>query len=271
MILSPDGYILTNHHVVGKAERIRVTLPDGRSFEGLVVGTDRLTDLAVLKVRADSPLPYATFGDSSRVQVGDWVVAVGNPYGFGHTVTVGVLSARERDLPAGSTALTGLLQTDAAINPGNSGGPLANLSGEVIGINTAIIPFARGIGFAVPSNTASEVAELLKEHGKVVRPYLGVELRDLTPEMMELLELPSSRGAAVTEVVPGSPAARAGIRQGDVIVRFGGQAVGSASELQDRVKTVAPGKRVQVALLREGGELELPVTVEEMPEGAENR
>ncbi|MCA9795397.1 MAG: trypsin-like peptidase domain-containing protein, partial [Candidatus Eremiobacteraeota bacterium] len=210
VVIRADGYLLTNNHVIRKAKKIRVSLPDREPLMATLVGADPFTDLAVVRVEAKD-LPYLEFGDSEAVKAGEWLVAVGNPYGFGHSVTVGVLSSRGRRLEAPGKELTGLLQTDAAINPGNSGGPLANLQGQIVGINTAIIPFAQGIGFAVPSNTARKVAEQLIAKGKIERSYLGVRTQPVTLASVELLDLPSADGLIVTDLERDGPAHLAGI------------------------------------------------------------
>ncbi len=256
-----DGYLLTNHHVVAKAKRIKVSFPDRDPLSAEVVGSDPFTDLAVLKVEADD-LPFLAFGDSEAVQVGEWLVAVGNPYGFGHSVTVGVLSSRGRTLEAPGRELTGLLQTDAAINPGNSGGPLANLEGEIIGINTAIIPFGQGIGFAVPSETASRVATLLIEKGEVIRSYLGLRGEPVSQASAELLGLPSVEGLIVTELERDGPAHSSGLKKGDVLLTVDGESIEGALWLRDYVSFKPPGSEVELRYFRKGQAQTTRVTLE---------
>lgn len=264
VILDEKGTVLTNNHVVKGAERLEVTLPgEETGYPATVIGTDPLTDLAVLRMeKVDKPLPFLKFGDSDKLRVGEWVIAVGNPYGVGHTVTIGVLSGRGKRLPDPNVPmLTDLLQTDAAINPGNSGGPLTNSQAEVIGINTAIVPFAQGIGFAVPSHTASWVSQRLIERGKVIRPYLGVELGRLTPEKSALLELPTgSTGVVVKSLLPLGPAVKAGLKEGDVILT-----AEDPEAFTNRVSQLEPGKTLDLEVWGEGKKRSVAVKLAEMP------
>jgi Do/DeqQ family serine protease len=259
-ILDKSGVILTNAHVVDKADKVTVRLKDGRTFEGKVQGIDEVTDLAVVKIDAGKDLPVAPLGSSNNVEVGDWAIAVGNPLGFDNTVTLGIVSTLKR-----SSAQVGIsdkrldfIQTDAAINPGNSGGPLLNGLGEVIGINTAIRADAMGIGFAIPIDKAKAIASQLQRDGKVAHPYLGVQMVTLTPELAKqnnndpnsMFAIPEVKGVLVMRVVPNSPAATAGIRRGDVILQIENKAIISAEQLQNVVEESTLGKALQVKIQR---------------------
>ncbi|PWB67085.1 MAG: peptidase [Deltaproteobacteria bacterium] len=261
-IVSEDGYILTNNHVVEKADEITVTLLDKEEFKAKVVGTDPKTDIALIKIAAGKKLPFVRLGDSEKLAIGEWVLAIGNPFGLGHTVTAGIVSAKGRII--GSGPYDDFIQTDASINPGNSGGPLFNLKGEVVGINTAIIQGGQGIGFATPIHLAKAILGQLKEKGKVTRGWLGVYIQKLTPDMAESLNVPGRKGALVADVTKDGPAAKAGIRSGDVIVAFNGKTVSDEHELPQIVAAVPPGKKVDVKVIREGKEVSIPVTVGEM-------
>jgi len=252
-IVSSDGYILTNNHVVGDADNVKVKLVDGREFEAEIVGTDPKSDVALIKVKASS-LPSLKLADSDKIEVGEWVLAIGNPFGLGHTVTAGIVSAKGRS-NIGVAEYEDFIQTDAAINPGNSGGPLINLDCEVVGINTAIIgPGGNiGIGFAIPINMAKAVYKQLKEEGRVVRGFMGVSIQDLTPEFAKAFGLPEdTKGVLVPDVQPGSGAEKAGLKPGDIIVEFNGQPVESARELMNKVAMEKPGTKVEVVVLRNG-------------------
>jgi serine protease Do len=254
-IIDPSGYIVTNNHVVGDAIEIMVTLDDGSELEAELIGRDRRTDLALLKVEADEPLPAVGFGDSDGIRVGDWVMAVGNPFGFGGTVTVGVVSARGRDLRGGT--LVDFLQVDAPINRGNSGGPTFNLDGEVIGINTAIFSPNGGnvgIGFAIPANTAKRIIDDLKDDGQVSRGWLGVRIQPVTDEIAEGFGLEEAKGALVAKVEADSPAAEAGLKAGDVILEWNGTQVERFKDLSRAVAETRAGKEVEVVLWRGGRE-----------------
>lgn len=260
-IIDKEGFILTNNHVIEGAEDIKVKLHDGKVFDAKVVGRDPKSDIALLKIDPKgTELPVARLGDSDALRVGDWVIAIGNPFGLEHTVTVGVISAKGRVIGMGP--YDDFLQTDASINPGNSGGPLFNLKGEVVGINTAIVQGGQGIGFAIPINMAKSLLPQLKR-GKVVHGFLGVYIQDLTPELAERFGLKEPKGALVTEVMPDSPAERAGLRKGDVIVRFDGKEVTNSYVLRRLVGSTPPGKKVRVEVLRQGKPVSLIVTVGE--------
>ena len=266
VIIDESGYIITNNHVIANAAEIAVRLSDGRMIGNVqVVGTDPPTDLAVLKIEA-SNLYAAQWGDSNDLEVGDWVLAIGNPYGLDRSVTAGIVSAKRRRT-VGSSAYQDFLQTDAAVNPGNSGGPLVNLQGQVVGINTAIVGRSfQGISFAVPSDVAREVYQRLRETGQVARGWLGVRMQELTPELVEQLQIPNGRGALVADVVPGGPAAEAGIEQGDVIVRWNGDEVADPIDLGLIVARTTIGSVAEVVVMRDGNEVSLRVSVGTRPE-----
>ncbi len=261
-IVSPDGYILTNNHVVEKADEVTVTLLDKEEFKAKVVGNDPKTDIALIKIDTKKKLPHVELGDSEKLDVGEWVVAIGNPFGLGHTVTTGIVSAKGRII--GSGPYDDFIQTDASINPGNSGGPLFNLRGEVVGINTAIIQGGQGIGFATPIQLAKSILGQLKDKGKVTRGWLGVYIQRLTPEAAENLGLADRHGALVSDVTSGGPAEKAGVRSGDVIVAFNGKEIKDEHELPPIVASTKPGQDVNVRLVREGKEISLKVTIAEM-------
>ena len=265
-IIDPSGYVVTNNHVVGNAEKVQVILQDNTKYVAKIVGRDPKTDLAVLKIKADKPLPYVTFGDSSAAQVGDWVMAVGNPFGLGGTVTTGIISARGRDIHEGP--FDDFLQIDAPINRGNSGGPTFNLSGQVVGINTAIYSpngGSVGIGFAIPSNVAKPIIAALEAHGKVERGWLGVQIQEVTPAIAASLGLKSEHGALVAVVRPDSPGARAGLKQGDVILSFDGKAVGQLRDLPRLVAAQPPDSRATLSVWRNGERKELDAVLGELP------
>ena len=264
-IINRDGYIITNNHVVENAEEIKVKLSDGREYKAKVIGRDAKTDLALIKISSVfENLPVIELGDSDKMRVGDWVLAVGNPFGLEHTVTQGIISATGRVI--GSGPYDDFLQTDAPINPGNSGGPLVNLKGEVIGINTAIVPGGQGIGFAIPSSLAKSVISQLKEKGKVVRGWIGVSIQTVTPDLAKSFGMKEPRGALVGDVVKEGPADKGGVKQGDIIVSFGGKKVKNANDLPRIVAETPVGKSVEVAVIRGGKEVQLTVKVEEMTE-----
>jgi len=253
---------LTNNHVIENAQDITVRLSDGRKFTAKLVGRDPKTDLAVLKVEAPSPLPAAELGDSDHLRVGQWAIAIGNPFGLDRTVTVGIISATARNR-VGVATYENFIQTDASINPGNSGGPLLNLDGKVIGINTAIVAAGQGIGFSIPINQAKEVMRQLIASGRVVRGWLGIAIQDVTDELAGTFGV--KEGVLVAEVMKGGPAEAAGVRQGDVIVELNGAPIKEVPELQRRVAAVAPGQPVRLKVIRERKPVALSVTVTEMP------
>jgi Do/DeqQ family serine protease len=259
-IINRDGYILTNDHVVRDAETIKVKLSNDTVYTGKVVGGDPKTDIAVIKIDSKEPLPVAVLGDSSKLQVGQWAIAIGNPFGLDRTVTVGVVSATGRS-NMGIETYEDFIQTDASINPGNSGGPLLNIHGEVIGINSAIVASGQGIGFAIPVNMAKQVVEQLISKGKVSRGWLGVSIQPVTEDIAASFGLKKAAGALVNEVVAGSPAAKAGIKQGDIIVAVDGKEVKEVSHLQRLVGELPAGKRVEVKVFREGKEIRLPLVI----------
>jgi serine protease Do len=265
-IIDPDGYIVTNNHVVNNADKVTVIFQDDSRHTAKVVGRDTKTDLALLKIKADKPLPFVSWGDSNVAQVGDWVLAVGNPFGLGGTVSSGIISARGRDIHAGP--YDDFLQLDASINRGNSGGPTFNLNGEVIGINTAIYSpngGSVGIGFAIPSSLAKPVIDQLKAHGKVQRGWLGVQIQEVTPEIAKNLGLPKPEGALVADVTDDSPAAKAGFHQGDVIVSFNGHDIHHVRDLPIIVAETPVGEKSAVKIWRKDGEVTINATIAEMP------
>lgn len=263
-IIDKEGYILTNNHVVEKASSIKVRLSDDKEYAAKVVGKDAKTDLALIKINARNSLPVAPMGDSDEVDVGDWVIAMGNPYGLDHTVTVGIVSAKGRVI--GQGPYDDFIQTDASINPGNSGGPLFDLQGRVVGINTAIISGGQGIGFAIPINMAKGLLPQLKNRGKVVRGWLGVVIQKVTPELAKNFGIKTPGGALVSDVTDGSPAAKADIRRGDVIVSFDGKTVKEMDQLPRMVAGIEVGKKAKVGLVREGKPIEVEVTIGEVNE-----
>ncbi|HEU5059934.1 MAG TPA: Do family serine endopeptidase [Kofleriaceae bacterium] len=269
VIVSAEGVVLTNNHVIEHARDIKVKLHDGRELAAKVVGTDPKSDVAVLrlegKVSGLSPLP---FGDSDRLRLGDVVLAIGNPFGVGQTVTMGIVSGLGRD-GIGILDYEDFIQTDAAINPGNSGGALVNMRGELVGINTAILSRSggyQGVGFAIPSNMARPVLDALLRGGKVARGWMGVSIQDLDDKLAAALELPVKRGVLVSDVEKGSPAARAGLRRGDVVVSLNGEEVTSTRKLRNRIAAAGPGRTVSLEVVRQGGRRTLSVQLAELPD-----
>jgi serine protease Do len=264
-IIDGSGLIITNNHLVEGADEIKVKLSDGREFKAKVTGRDPKTDLALIKISSPvGRLPVLVLGDSDKMRVGDWVLAVGIPFGLEHTVTQGIISATGRVI--GSGPYDNFLQTDAPINPGNSGGPLVNLKGEVIGINTAILSGGQGLGFAIPSSLATSVITQLKETGKVVRGWIGVAIQSVTPDLARSFGLSEAKGALVGDVVPGGPAEKGGVRRGDVIVVFNGKKVKDANDLPRFVAETPVGRSVEVVVVRNGKEQRHTLKVEEMKE-----
>ena len=262
VIIGPQGYVATNNHVVDGASKITVTLDDGANYDAKIVGRDARTDLALLKIDAPKPLPYVEFGDSSKVRIGDWVVAVGNPFGLGGTVTAGIVSGHDRNIDSGP--YDDYLQIDAPINPGNSGGPLFNQSGQVIGIDTAIYSPSGGsvgIGFAIPSDLARSVIAQLKDHGSVERGWLGIQMQPMTPALAKALGLAKDEGVLVNEVQPDSPAAKGKLMQGDVITAFNGMAAKSPRDLALAVANARSGSEAKLGVWRAGHDQTLEVAI----------
>jgi serine protease Do len=267
-IISNDGFILTNNHVVGGADEIKVKLSDGREFKATVKGTDEKLDLAVLKIEVKGALPVAELGDSDAIQVGEWVMAIGNPFGLSQTVTAGIVSATGRVI--GSGPYDDYIQTDASINPGNSGGPLFNAQGMVVGINTAIVQGGQGIGFAIPINMAKAVLPQLEEKGKVTRGWLGVAIQPVTPELAQSFGVTGEKGALVADVTKESPADKAGLKSGDIIMEYDGKQVMEMNSLPRYVAATPVGKKVKLKFLRNGKAEEVAVTIERLKDGEES-
>lgn len=266
VIVSPDGYIVTNNHVVEKADEIKVLLSDKREFKGKLIGADPKSDIAVIRID-DGSLPTLSLADSDKLQVGEYVVAVGNPFGLSSTVTMGIISALGR-ANVGIADYEDFIQTDAAINPGNSGGALVNIKGELIGINTAIFSRSggyQGIGFAVPSNMVRSVMDNLIKKGKVVRGWLGVSIQEINPELAKQFGLKTLKGALVADVLSGSPAERAGLKRGDVILSLNGKGVDDVSQLRNNIAQTAVGTHVKLGVLRDGKEINVEVVIAELP------
>ncbi|HZC68576.1 MAG TPA: Do family serine endopeptidase [Nitrospirales bacterium] len=265
VIVDKDGTVVTNNHVVGDAKEVEVRLSDRSKYVGQVIGRDPDTDLAIVKVTADRELPTVPFGDSSKVRVGQWVMAVGNPFSLDRTVTVGVVSGLERDAVRLSR-YEAFIQTDASINPGNSGGPLFNIKGEVIGINTAIINYAQGIGFAIPSNMVQQVVNQLRSKGKVVRGWLGIGIQEVTAELASKFGIKESDGVLVNDVFENEPASHAGLKPGDIIAKVNGRRVETPSALSRSVAGLAPGTKVDLEIIRSGERRSLTVDLGERKE-----
>ncbi len=260
-IISPDGYILTNNHVVENATEITVILHNEKTYTAKVIGTDSKTDLALIKIDGRS-LPTVAMGDSDKLEVGEWVMAIGNPFGLSETVTAGIVSAKGRVI--GSGPYDDFIQTDASINPGNSGGPLFNLNGEVVGINTAIIEQGQGLGFAIPINIAKDLLSQLKK-GEVIRGWLGVVIQEVTPELAQSFGLPQPEGALVSDIEPGSPAEKAGIRKGDIILKYNGKDIKRVRDLSLSAANTPIGETVTITLLREKKSMTVALKVGRMP------
>jgi len=267
VIVDKEGYILTNNHVVEGAEKVKVRLNDGREFTATVKGQDSRTDLAVLYIKAKD-LPAAALGDSDKLEVGEWAIAIGSPFGLEHTVTVGVISAKGRS-GLGTGTYEDFIQTDASINPGNSGGPLINIDGEVIGINAMIIQPGTGIGFAIPINMAKQILNDLIKYGKFVRPWLGISAQDLTPEMMEYFKVKEKEGVLVGQVYPGTGAEKAGLTSGDIIKSVDDKAVKNVNELVKEIQKKKVDQKVKLSVIRDGKLITIDVTTTAMPEKAE--
>ena len=263
-IMTEDGYVVTNNHVIDRAEDIDVILQNGDKYEAKVVGKDPKTDLAVLKFEPDQKVQAVQFGDSENLRIGDWVIAIGNPFGLGYTVTAGIVSAKGRSLGLG--AYDDFIQTDASLNPGNSGGPLFNLKGEVVGVNTAIVARGQGIGFAIPIDLAEFVIDQLKSDGKVVRGWLGIYVQKITPEIASSFDLKEDEGALVSDLAPDGPAEKAGIKRGDVIVEFDGKKVKDISDITSYSAETAPGTEVEVKVIEDGKPKTLKITLGDFPD-----
>jgi len=268
-IVDKAGYVVTNNHVVDASKKITVKLPDGRSFTAKLVGTDAMTDVALLKINSDKPLPTVEFGNDKTLRVGDWVVAVGNPFGLSNSVTAGIVSSLGRNNIESSQQYTSFIQIDAPINRGNSGGPTFDLRGQVIGMNSMIFSPSGGsvgIGFAIPASLIHDVVAQLKEHGRVTRGYLGVNIQTVTPEIASSLGIKDSKGAMVAEVVTGGPAAKAGFEQGDIVTAIDGQAVDDANDLTRKVASVQTGQVATFNVSRQGKPLQVKVTIGTRPD-----
>ena len=265
--ISADGYVVTNNHVVDNATEVSVTMDDGKELSAKVIGTDPKTDLALLKVDGGNDFPYVRLA-GQKARIGDWVVAIGNPFGLGGTVTAGIVSAQHRDIGAGP--YDDFIQIDASVNKGNSGGPTFNLSGEVVGVNTAIFSPSGGnvgIAFAIPASTVDQVVTSLKEKGSVTRGFIGVQMQPVTKEIAEAIGLKEPKGALVAEAIKDGPAAKAGVKTGDTIIAVDGQPVREAKDLSRRVAQVAPGKTLSLTLYREGKERTVTLEVASQPKG----
>jgi len=266
-IISSDGYIFTNNHVVEKADKIKVKLSTGKEYDAEVKGKDPTTDIALIKIKPENSLPVVKFGDTDKLRTGDWVFAIGNPFGLEHTVTAGIVSAKGRVI--GSGPYDNFIQTDASINPGNSGGPLFNLDGEVIGINTAIVAQGHGIGFAIPINTAKSILADLKTKGSVTRGWLGISIQEISEDIAENLKLKDTKGALVGNVFEGEPADKAGMKTGDIIIEIAGKKIQDTHELMRIVAALTVGEKVKIKIVREGQEKTLQATVGERKEERE--
>lgn len=261
IVVDTKGHVLTNAHVLGDSRRVLVTFSDGRTAAAERVAADAQLDLGLVKLDRPIDIPPVEFEDSDQLRPGQFVFAVGNPYGLGWTVTLGVISALDRSIPAGRTVLHGLIQTDTAINPGNSGGPLATLKGRVAGVNTVMLAGGQGIGFAIPANTALDVFDQLRTTGRVMHPWLGVEVETerIAAQWVEMFELPAAQGALVVNVLPGSPAEVAGLRPLDLIIEVNGRAVRSAGGLRGALAGARPGQTINVTVIRGGQQTDLKV------------
>ncbi len=269
-IISADGYIMTNNHVVGDADKVTVKLEDGREFTAKIIGADPHSDVAVIKIEAKD-LPVLPLGDSDALEVGEWVVAVGNPFGLSHTITAGIVSAKGRS-SIGINDYENFIQTDAAINPGNSGGPLVNLNGQAVGMNTAI--FSRsggymGVGFAIPINMAKSIKDQLVKKGFVVRGYLGIVIQELTTDLAKTFGLDNQQGVLVAQITKDSPAENAGLKQGDIIVELDGKPIENVGSLRNQVALKAPGTKVKVSVLRNGKQETITITIGKLPESGQ--
>ncbi|CCQ92044.1 Serine protease Do [Nitrospina gracilis 3/211] len=269
VIIHPDGYILTNEHVIAKAVRIQVTLIDNREFEAKLIGADLKSDLAVIKIDSDQPLPHVKMGRSHDLMIGETVIAIGNPFGLKHTVTSGIISALDRTIHAGKREIyNDFIQVDASINPGNSGGPLLNINGELIGINTAIFQDAQGIGFAIPIDTARRIVEDLIEFGEVFRGWIGVSVQDLTPMLARQFAMDHTRGALVTQVFRDSPASRVGLKPGDILTAIDGHELLDKADFKRKLTSYTVGDSLEITYRRAGRDAKLRLDVVKIPDNA---
>jgi len=263
-IINKEGYILTNAHVINGSDDLQVALADGRLFRGQVIGVDTITDVGLVKIQSPKPLPVLPLGSSKQLKIGEWVMAIGSPFGLEQSVTVGIVSAKGRSL--GASPFDDFIQIDAPINPGNSGGPLINTQGEVVGINTMILAQGQGLGFSLPIDLVKRILPQLKEKGKVVRSWMGVVIQEITIDIQERLKLKDAQGAYIVQVVQSSPAAKAGIVEGDVIVEFNGQPLRNSRELPLKCAHAPAGKPIEIALIRKGKKINMTVVLEKAPE-----
>ncbi len=264
-IISPDGYILTNNHVVNGADEVMVKLSDGREVKGEIKGVDDKLDLALIKINEKEKLPSTELGDSDSLEVGEWVMAIGHQFGLSQTVTAGIVSAKGRVI--GSGPYDDFIQTDASINPGNSGGPLFNADGRVIGINTALVAGGQGIGFAIPINMAKGIINQLRDTGKVTRGYLGVQIQAVTPDLAKSFNLEAEKGALISDVIKDSPADKAGLKAGDVVLEFDGKKIGEFNELPRIVAATPVDRKTKIVVYRDGKRLDLPIIVTRLKDG----
>ncbi|XPV75666.1 MAG: DegQ family serine endoprotease [Desulfovibrio sp.] len=263
-VISPDGYIVTNNHVIDNAEEISVNFQgEKKPYEATLVGRDPDTDIALLKIKADTELPYLKFANSDAAKVGEWVLAIGNPFGLGHTITAGIISAKGRNIHSGP--FDNFIQTDASINPGNSGGPLVNMAGEVVGINTAIIATGQGLGFAIPSTMADKIVDQLKNDKEVKRGWLGVTIQDMDENTAKALGMGDKKGTLIASVTKGEPADKAGVKAGDVVLAVNGVITESPDKLLKRVAGLAPGEKAKLTVWRRGSEKTISVTLGQRP------
>ncbi|MBI4595040.1 MAG: DegQ family serine endoprotease [Candidatus Tectomicrobia bacterium] len=261
-IIAQEGYIITNNHVVEETDEITVQLADQKELKASIIGRDMKTDLALIKVETKESLPTVKLGDSEKLEVGDWVLAIGNPFGFEHSVTAGIVSAKGRLL--GGSPYEDFIQTDASINPGNSGGPLFNMQGEVVGINSAVITSAQGLGFAISINNAKDLIPQLREKGKIVRAWLGINIQEVTEDIAGSFGLDKAKGVLISNVIKGTPADKFGLKRGDIILEFNGQGISEIRALQKQVAASPVGVEQTLKLLREGQEMFIPIKLEEM-------
>lgn len=263
-IISEDGYVVTNNHVVDKADDIEILLEDGEKYEAKVIGKDPKTDLALLKIETENSLPFVEFGNSDNSEIGDWVIAIGNPFGLGHTVTAGIISAKGRILGIGN--YDDFIQTDAPINPGNSGGPLFNLRGEVVGVNTAIIARGQGLGFSIPVNLTKHIIDQIKDGGKVVRGWLGISIQKVTAEIADVIGIKEGSGVLIADVAKESPAENGGLLRGDIVLEYNGEKIKEVSDLTGKVALTPPGTVAKLKIIRESKTRELNIAIGEFPE-----